>query len=184
MVVTMKTCLALALGCLAVAGAGSQAVSACGDKFLLVGRAMRFEHAYAAIHPASILIVFPLKSVKSAAVRDSRLLTALKMAGHRVEVIHQPVTLADVVGRSRPDIILAERTDALAIRDIAAPPGQPKPSIVGVLEDPSSVELTAARQQFEYVLKTPDSLAHILNLMDDVMKARIENARRTAASGS
>jgi len=176
----MKAWPALALGCLALALADSQA----GDKFVLVGRAMRFEHAYAAIHPASILIVFPLKSVKSAAVRDSRLLTALKMAGHRVEVIHQPASLADVVGRSRHDIILAERADASAIREIAAPTGQPPPSIIGVLEDPSSVELAAARQQFEYVLKTPDSLAHILNLMDDVMKARLENARRSAASGS
>jgi hypothetical protein len=180
----MRTCLAWALGCLAVAGAGSQAASACGDKFVLAGRAMRFDHAYAAIHPASILIVFPLKSVKSAAVRDSRLLTALKMAGHRVEVVHQPAPLADVVGRSRYDIILAERADVSAIRDLAAPTGQPKPSVVGVLEDPSSVELTAARQQLEYVLKTPDSLAHILNMMDDVMKARLENARRAAASGS
>ena len=183
-VLAMKTCLALALGCLFLAGAGSQSVSACGDKFVLAGRAMRFDHAYAAIHPASILIVFPLKSVKSAAVRDSRLLTALKMAGHRVEVIHQPVTLADVVGRSHPDIILAEREDASAIRDFTAPTGRPKPSVVGVLEDPSSGALTAARQQFEYVLKTPDTLSHILNLMDDVMKARLENARRTAAAGS
>jgi hypothetical protein len=183
-VVAVKTWLVLALGCLAFAGAGSPVVSACGDKFVLVGRAMRFEHAYATIHPASILIVLPLKSVKSAAVRDSRLLTALKMAGHHVEVIQQPVTLAEVVGRSRHDIILAERSDASAIRDIAAPAGQPKPSIVGVLEDPSPVELTAARLQFEYVMKTPDSLAHILNLMDDVMKARLDNARRTAASGS
>jgi hypothetical protein len=88
------------------------------------------------------------------------------------------------VGRSRHDIILAERADASAIRDIAAPTGRSKPSIIGVLEDPSSVELTAARQQFEYVLKTPDSVTHILNLMDDVMKARLENARRTAPSGS
>ena len=50
--------------------------------------------------------------------------------------------------------------------------GQPKPIIVGVLEDPSTAELTAARQQFDYVLKTPQPLPQILNLMDDVMKAR------------
>lgn len=162
-------------------GSGSQAVSACGDKFVLVGRGVRFEQAYAAIHPASILIVLPAKSVKSAAVRDSRLLTALKNAGHRVEVVQQPASLADALNRSRHDIVLVEQADAAALHDVATAAGQVKPSIVGVLEDPSPSALTEARRQLEYVLPTPTSLAHILNLMDDVMKARVDNARRNGA---
>ena len=168
----MKICAALALTCLTIVGIGSRAVSACGDKFLLVGRGVRFERAYAAIHPASILIVLPLKSVKSAAVRDSHLAAALKMAGHRVEVVQQPANLSEILGRSRHDIIVAEGADASAIRDVAAAV-EPKPSVVGVLADPSSAELTAARQQLEYVLKTPQPLPKTLNLMDDVMKTRL-----------
>jgi hypothetical protein len=41
--------------------------------------------------------------------------------------------------------------------------------------------LTAAGQEFEYVLKTPESLPRILNLLDDVMQARLTSARRTTA---
>ena len=167
-------------GGLALAASGSQAVSACGDKFLLVGRGVRFEQAYAAIHPASILIVLPAKSVKSAAVRDSRLLTALKNAGHKVEVVQQPA-VANALSRSRHDIILVERADAVALNEMAPPAGQAKPSIVGVLEDPSPSALTDARRQLEYVLPTPTSLGRILNLMDDVMKARLDSARRSVA---
>ena len=137
---------------------------ACGDKFLLVGRGARFQNAYAAIHPASILIVLPSKSVKNAAVRDSRLRTALKMAGHRVEVLQQPANLADALSRSRPDIILAERADASVIPDGGG--GQPKPTVIAVLEEPSSSELASASQQFEGVLKTPQPLSQILNLLD------------------
>lgn len=177
----MKAWLAVVLGGLACVSSFSQVVSACGDKFLLVGRGIRFEQAYAAIHPASILIVLPVKSVKSAAVRDSRLLTALKNAGHRVDVVQQPANLADAVSRSRHDIILVEQVDAPALHDIDPPAGQVKPSIVGVLEDPSPSALTDARRQLEYVLPTPTSLVHILNLMDDVMKARLESARRSGA---
>ena len=177
----MKTWVAIVIACLTVVGARSQAVSACGDKFVVVGRGVRFEQAYAAIHPASILIVLPPKNVKSAAVRDSRLVTALKMAGHHVEVVQQPTNLAEAVGRSRRDIILVEQADASAFQDIAAPVGQPKPSIVGVLENPSSSALTEARRQVEYVLTTPAPIARILNLMDDVMKTRLEGARRTGA---
>jgi hypothetical protein len=177
----MKACITIVIACLAVVGSHPQTVSACGDKFVVVGRGVRFEQAYAAIHPASILIVLPTKNVKSAAVRDSHLLTALKMAGHHVEVVQQPANLADVVGRSRRDIILVEQADASALRDIAGPAGQPKPTIVGVMENPSSSAVADARTQFEYVLATPSPLARILNLMDDVMKARLEGARRTGA---
>ena len=180
----MKMTLACALACAALVGIGSEGASACGDKFLLVGRGVRFERAYAAIHPASILIVLPLKSVKAAAVRDSQLVKALRMAGHRVDVVQQPANVSDVIERSHHDIILAERADASTIRDLAAPGAPAMPSIVGVLESPSPAVLAEARQQFEFVLSTPQSLGHILYLMDDVMKARLERARRTAAPGS
>ena len=176
----MKHVAAFVFSGLLFAAAGSQAVSACGDKFLLVGRGVRFEQAYAAIHPASILIVLPVKSVKSAAVRDSRLVTALKNAGHKVEVVQQPANLADALSRSRRDIVLVERADVAALHDIAPPAGQSKPSIVGVLEDASPSALTDAKRQLEYVLPTPTSLGHILNLMDDVMKARLDSVRRGA----
>jgi hypothetical protein len=178
----MRTWVALALASVVIAIIGTQAVTACGDKFLLVGRGVRFQRAYAAIHPASILIVLPPKSVKNAAVRDSRLQTALKMAGHRVELV-APANLADVLGRSKYDIILAERADAFAIPDVVSA-GPVKPSVVGVLEDPSAVELAAARQRLPAVLKTPQPLSEILKLLDDVMKTRLDNARRPASSGA
>jgi vacuolar-type H+-ATPase subunit F/Vma7 len=180
----MKTCVAVAIAFVGIGNFESAGVSACGDKFLLVGRGVRFQRAYAAIHPASILIVLPPKSVKSAAVRDSSLVTALKMAGHRVEVVQQPANLFDALGRSRHDLVLAERADASAIQEAAAGTGQQKPSIVAVLEQPSAAELTAARQQLEYVLKTPQSLLQILNLLDDVMKARVDRLRPALASGA
>src|SRR5262249_12480093 len=177
----MKNVAAFVFSGLVFAASGSQAVSACGDKFLLVGRGVRFEQAYAAIHPASILIILPVKSVKSAAVADSRLVTALKNAGHKVEVVQQPANLADALSRSRRDIILVEHADAAALDAIALRDGQIKPSIVGVLEDPSPSALTDAKRQLEYVLPTPTSLPRILNLIDDVMKAPLDRARRSGA---
>lgn len=165
----------LALLLIATLG-GSDILQACGDKFLLVGRGVRFQKAYAAIHPASILIVLPPKSVKNAAVRDGRLQTALKMAGHRVEVVQQPANLTEVLSRSRHDIILAERSDATTVSDVSTG-GQPKPSVALVLEEPSAAEVASAQRQFACVLKTPEPLSRILNVLDDVMKTRIEAAR-------
>jgi hypothetical protein len=160
---------------LAVGTICSQAVSACGDKFVLLGRGVRFQRAYAAIHPAAILLVVPPKSVKVAAVRDSRLRSALTMAGHRVEVV-QAAALADALRGSRYDIVLAERADATGIV-VAAPAGARKPAVICVLENPSAGDLTTAQARFDAVLKTPQSLPDILRLLDDVMKARLERSR-------
>jgi len=174
----MRMWSALVLALVATFNIAPQVVSACGDKFLLVGRGVRFQRAYAAIHPASILIVLPPKSVKAAAVRDSRLATALKMAGHQVETVQQPANIAGLLERSRIDLVLAERADASAIRNAGGGNGQKQPTVIGVLEEPSASELAAARQQVEYVLKTPQSLPQILSLLDDIMKARLDAMRR------
>jgi hypothetical protein len=168
--------------CLTVGAIAPESVSACGDKFLLAGRGVSFRHAYAAVHPASILLVLPPRGVKNAAVRDSSLLSALKLAGHRVDVVQQPANLADVLGRSRHDIVLVERADASAAGEAAASAAQTRPSIVSVVEE-SSGQAPAAPQG-EYILKAPQRLPQILNLLDDVMKARLDEQKRTAASGA
>ena len=172
---TMNRCVAAAVVFLAVGSLGSEAVSACGDKFLLLGRGMRFQRAYAAIHPARILLVVPAKSVKVAAVRDPRLKSALEMAGHKVKV-GQAAKLADVLAGSRYDIILAGRADAMGIPATLAA-GSGKPSVIGVLEDSEAAEVTARRLGLDAVLKTPQPLTDILRVLDDVMTARRDRAR-------
>ena len=104
------------------------------------------------------------------------------MAGHRVETVQQPVNLAAVFARSRYDIVVAERADAPAIRDAATEKNQP--AIVQVLEKRSASENPAAHLPLEYVLETPQSLSHILNLLDDVLKARLDALRRGAVTGA
>jgi hypothetical protein len=170
--------IAVAAGVLAAVSLCSEGLSACGDKFLLFGRGVRFQRAYAAIHPAAILIVVPPKSVKNAAVRDSRLQSALTMAGHRVDVV-KPVNLAEALARFRYDIILAERTDAMSISE-GLPAGPRKPAVVGVLEEGAAGDLAAARQRLDGVLKTPQPLKEILSLFDDVMKTRLDRTRAAA----
>jgi hypothetical protein len=171
----MKTWIASVVALGTIAGAVSPALSACGDKFLIVGRGVRFQRAYAAIHPASILIVVPPKSVKNAAVRDSSLQTALKMAGHRVATAPS-AGAADALSHAHYDIVLAERADAVGVT-ASGSADQPRTAIVGVLEDPSAAEMAAARQQLDAVLKTPQPLSDILRTLDDVMKMRLDKSR-------
>ena len=61
---------------------GTPDLQACGDKFLLVGRGAKFRQAYAAVYPASILVFASPQRSAAKAIRDPRLQTDLKTAGH------------------------------------------------------------------------------------------------------
>ena len=172
----MNRYLAAAVVSLAVGSLCSEAVSACGDKFLLLGRGMRFQRAYAAIHPARILLVVPSKSVKVAAVRDPRLKDALENAGHKVKVVQAARLSEALAGGSRYDLILAGRADAMGI-PATLPAGAGKPSVIGVLEDSGGADVTAGRLGLDAVLKTPQPLPDILRVLDDVMTARRDRTR-------
>jgi hypothetical protein len=176
----MRTRVALALIGLSITLLGAEVLRACGDKFLLMGRGPRFQRAYAAIHPASILIIMPTRNGKSAAVRDPNLATALTMAGHKVDSLRLGSDLNEAFARRRYDIILAERADAEAI-PLAEVPDRLKPTVVAILEDPSKDVVEAARNQIGYVLATPQPLVKILNALDDIMKMRIDASRRAAS---
>lgn len=160
----------------AVAVISADALSACGDKFLLFGLGTRFQTAYAAIYPASILIVLPPKTVKIAAVRDGNLFAALKRAGHHPRTIQLPDDVDALLARQHFDIVLAERADAVHMNSTPTPHTQP-PAVVGVVENPTAAIFDAAKRELPYVLKTPQRPIGVLGLLDDVMKVRIEAAR-------
>src|SRR5262245_41490739 len=108
----------------AVVVIGADAVHACGDKFNWIGFGGRTQTAYAAIHPASVLIVLPPKTVKIAAVRDGNLLTALKRAGHHPRTLQLPGDVDALLASQHFDIVLAERADAVRMRSVLTPQDQ------------------------------------------------------------
>jgi hypothetical protein len=158
---------------------GSQAVLACGDKFAVLGRGARFQQTYAAIHPGRVLIVVPPKSVKQAAIRDSRLKSALQKAGHKVDQVAS-VDLRRALSGARYDIVLTSRADLSAVSD-GVPDGAIKPSIISIVEEKAPAEAAPARGRADAELKAPQPLPAILRLLDDVMKTRIAKTRLTAS---
>jgi hypothetical protein len=166
---------AFAVICLVLAGIGSEGVSACGDKFLMPGRGMRFQRIYAAVYPAKILLVTPPKSVKVAAIRDPRLKSALTSAGHSVHVV-SAAKLAEALASSQYDIVLAGRAEAMAM---PVHPGAAvrKPSLIAVVEETGAADPVAGRAGLDAVIKAPQPLPDILRVLDDVMSARRDRAR-------
>src|SRR5690349_14146951 len=88
-----------------------QIADACGDKFLLVGRGIKFQRGYAAVYHANILLYSAPGSVRSV-MEDNKFHDALKAAGHQVTVVHNPGTVKSAFTTGSYDVVLAELTQA------------------------------------------------------------------------
>jgi hypothetical protein len=161
---------------IAAAPAAWRPVEACGDKFLLVGRGVRFQRAYAAVHPANILIYARPTTSADRAIRDPQFQKSLRQAGHQVSVIEDSTLFQHALQLSTFDIVLADLVEAPAIDSlVASAPSHPK---ILYVEFPTGSSKALA-SQFMCELKAGDRATRFLDRIDAEMKAR---APRAAAS--
>ena len=142
---------------------------ACGDKFLLLGRGMRFQRAYAAVQPANILIYATSATRPERAIRDTQFQKTLRQAGHQVSVIEDAELFRHAIRVSTFDIVLADVATAPAIDSmIANAPSHPR---VLYVEYPSGSSKVLAAQ-FACELKSDDRVTRFLDRIGVEMKAR------------
>src|SRR5207249_4322083 len=123
---TMRKLVVLTVA-LAAAPTAWRPVQACGDKFLLVGRGVRFQRAYAAVHPANILIYARPTTSADKAIRDPQFQKSLRQAGHQVSVIEDATLFAHALQVSAFDVVLADLAEAPTIdSQVAAAASHPR----------------------------------------------------------
>src|SRR5689334_20081890 len=87
-------------------------LSACGDKFLRVGRSGRFQR-YASVHPSTILIYSPANSTRAGI---DELKALLKRAGHKAIAVERTASLSATLATSAFDLVIADHTDLDRLR--------------------------------------------------------------------
>ena len=164
---------------LAVAvGVGPIAAEACGDKFLLLGRGVKFQRAYAAIYPASIVIYAQPQRSAAKAIRDPRLQSDLKLAGHRVSVVESEAALVRALKSERVDLVLTDVADA----DRTSTEGAAsKPTVLPVMYEPTREEAKRIEARYQCRLKSSDRADRYLRTIDDAMKVRVDQKKRSAS---
>jgi hypothetical protein len=146
---------------------------ACGDKFLLVGRSARFNQAYAAIYPATILLYAPPGRAASAAILDPKFQASLTRAGHRVEVVKEEAQVAPLLQAGRFDLVLSDVADVESLKAKAAlSPSQP--TVMPVMFNPSKAEADAIKARYQCELKPSDRPARFLSTIDEEMQTRVK----------
>ena len=153
------------------------AAQACGDKFVLLGRGVKFQRAYAAIYPASILIYAQPQRHAAKAIRDPRLQNDLKLAGHRVSVVETEAALTRALASERVDLVLTDVADAdrTATEGAASPS---KPTVLPVMYEPTREQAQEIQSRYNCRLKSSDKPDRYLVTIDDAMKVRADQKKR------
>lgn len=149
-------------------------VSACGDKFFRIGRNMRYQRRYVAIHPGSVLIYMPARDSAPARIKD--LPTMLKQAGHRPSVVTDPGALTSALSAGGVDVVLAGLDDIrLLQKDRPGLTG--KPAMVPVLIDASKAQVAEVEGTHHAVIHAPDQERN--EALAQIDRAIDENSRQT-----
>ena len=154
---------------------GSADLSACGDKFLRVGRSARFR-GYAAVHPASILVYRP-KNSTTAGIKEFEAL--LKRAGHKSVTVENGTRLSPIFAAAQYDVVIADYTDAEKIKEELQSVA-PDLGLLPILYKPTKAVAAEAEKAYHHVIK-PDAMSKhdALAEIDHVMELRL---KKTAAA--
>jgi DNA-binding NtrC family response regulator len=147
--------------------AGSVRLDACGDKFMLIGRALKYQQAYRATHPAVIVLV------DTPQIRQLKLAQLFTDAGHKVQLVPDVASLRRVMSGSHPDLVVVDGNDA----GVAGQTLEGSTSMmVPVLFNATHATVVDAERRYGVVLQAPDKNRHPLSVIDEALKLRTKRA--------
>jgi hypothetical protein len=153
----------------------TQVLDACGDKFLLVGRGIKYQRAYAAIYPANILLYAGSKTGRASIMRDAKFQAALKSAGHQITVVENADVVKSAVRSGNFDVILAEITQATGLGTPADLASSKSIVLPVVVDKPTKDQVETCERLFPTCkLKNSGKPLSFLEVIDSAMKVRVK----------
>ncbi len=149
---------------------GGMAAWTCGDKLLVLGRGVRFQGDTRS-QSVSILLYLHAGSPASAEVGDRKFQSALRDAGHKLQVVGNREELDQTLKTGKYDILLADFADAASLEPLAqAAPSNPV--VLPVVSNATKAEAAAAEKRYGCVLKMPGRTGHYLAMIDKAMELK------------
>lgn len=167
-----KLLFTILISTIAVIGLWSTADS-CGDKFLVIGRGIRYERAYAAVHPGSIL--FYMSHSSDDAKVNTALQDILTKAGHKVQTVNDTANLDSTLKTEKFDLVLINLSDAALLeQQIISSPS--KPAVLPIIYNRTGTEVATAGKDYQCVLKAAGKNTDILQVVDEAMGEKLSGA--------
>ncbi len=176
---TVKTQWCAACLVIALAGIASRDLLACGDKFLVPSRGLRFELTPSAREQARILLYMnPASSLPGLFARLS-LDAALHKSGYRAAVASDAEEVERLLRQGTWDVVLLDLIDGQA-GSIVPPPGGP--AVLAVAVNQRDSDLSRAKKQYAAILKSPTRSQAVVDALDVAVVTR--RAAQSKASKS
>jgi len=145
--------------------------NACGDKFVVFGQGVRFQRAYAAAHPANILVYLTRDSKWATTDNRERLLSVLRLVGHRPYAVTTADELQAAIATSNYDVILTELTSVGFVNETIAG-AKARPTIVPMVFEPTREQMKEIEKQNSCTVAVSRRSHELLTVINDVMGQR------------
>ena len=154
---------------------------ACGDKFLVPSRGMRFG-APVNRESARILLYATPGSALSATLASLSVETTLRKAGYRPTLVDSAAEFQAALGAGGWDVIVVDLADGPPKVSRFAAGGAP--IVLPVAYSPTRDTMEAARNRYPQVLKSPKRNLAFVEAIDKAIVARAKARAKTATTSS
>ena len=144
----------------------------CGDKLLVLGRAIRLE-ALLGNRTAKILAYQHTGTHGADLIADLEFQSALKSAGYQLRVVRDTEELEVALRLGKYDLVVADIADARAVEP-AIQSVASAPALVPILYQPTKPELSLAEKQYHHVLKSARKIGGNLSVLEQALEAKLD----------
>lgn len=148
----------------------TDALLACGDKFLVRSRPTRFQRPAPARSPAAVLVYLNPSLNLPKALANVPIDATLGKVGYRATTVTRQEDLTRALGQGGWDLVVVDVADTAVVT--AGPQGTGSLNLLPVAFNPSRAELAAARTQHGRVLKGPVKSQAFLDAVDDALAVK------------
>jgi len=145
--------------------------SACGDKFLVIGRSVRSQRMRGAVQHAAILAYLDRGGRLQAAMTQLSLEKDLRLAGHTLRSVSAPDELSQAVRSGKYDILLADISEMVGLEPEVGTAAN-RPVLLPMIYNATGQELSDAEAQFACVMRSPSTRKDYLAVIEEAMTQR------------
>jgi hypothetical protein len=164
----------MVIGFMAVSATGD--LVACGDKFLVPSRSLRFGLTRAVRQEAAVLFYVNPATALPAVLSRLSVDPAVRKAGYRPTVVATTEEFLRKLGEGRWDVVLIDLADG-STGTLSAAEGSPV--VVAVALNSTGVDLIRAEKEYSHILKSPTRSQSFVDALD-VAVAEHRSARNKA----
>lgn len=151
-------------------------LTACGDKFLLLGRAVGYDKILKASRPGTVLIYS--SPTLPPAFGDGRFSALMELAGHHQRLVADAQALEHALATGNIDLVLVDAALSADIADHVH--ASSSALVVPVASGMSGARRSELERKFGCVLTLPANARQVVELIDKAMALRAKRAAQRA----